>query len=81
MSDETPVLECKNLSISYYTRAGEIPAVVDFDLTVYPGESIGLVGESGCGKSTVAMAIMQHLGNNGAITGGEILFKGRDMTK
>ncbi len=81
MSDQTPVLECKNLSISYYTRAGEIPAVVDFDVTVYPGESIGIVGESGCGKSTVAMAMMQHLGTNGAITGGQILFKGRDMTQ
>ncbi len=80
-SDQSPVLECKGLSISYYTRAGEIPAVVDFDLTVYPGETIGLVGESGCGKSTVAMAIMQYLGSNGGITGGEILFKGRDMTK
>lgn len=80
-TDKQPVLECKNLSISYYTRAGEIPAVVDFDLTVYPGESIGIVGESGCGKSTVAMAVMQHLGTNGGITGGEILFKGRDMTK
>jgi len=78
---QQPVLECKNLSISYYTRAGEIPAVVDFDLTVNPGESIGIVGESGCGKSTVAMAVMQHLGTNGGITGGEILFKGRDMTK
>lgn len=81
MSDQQPVLECKNLSISYYTRAGEIPAVVDFDVTVNPGESIGLVGESGCGKSTVAMAMMQHLGTNGGITGGEILFKGRDMTQ
>ena len=81
MSDEQPVLECRGLSISYYTRAGEIPAVVDFDVTVYPGETIGLVGESGCGKSTVAMAVMQHLGTNGGITGGEILFKGRDMTQ
>ncbi len=68
MSEQQPVLECKNLSISYYTRAGEIPAVVDFDVTVYPGESIGIVGESGCGKSTVAMALMQHLGTNGGIT-------------
>ncbi len=81
MTERSPVLECKGLSISYYTRAGEIPAVVDFDLTVYPGETIGLVGESGCGKSTVAMAVMQHLGTNGGITGGEILFKGRDMTQ
>jgi len=79
MSDQTPVLECKNVDISYYTRAGEIPAVVDFNLTVMPGESIGIVGESGCGKSTVALAIMQYMGKNGSVKGGEILFKGRDM--
>ena len=75
----TPVLECKNVSISYYTRAGEVPAVYDFNLTVNPGEAVGIVGESGCGKSTVALAIMQYMGKNGAITGGEILFMGRDM--
>ena len=57
--DQAPVLVCKDLCISYYTRAGEIPAVVDFSLTVKPGETIGIVGESGCGKSTVAMAVMQ----------------------
>jgi peptide/nickel transport system ATP-binding protein len=59
--------------------AGEIPAVVDFNLTVMPGEAVGIVGESGCGKSTVALAIMQHMGRNGGITGGEIRFMGRDM--
>src|SRR5436305_9078535 len=74
-----PVLECKNLSISYYTRAGAVPAVYDFNLTVNPGEAVGIVGESGCGKSTVALAIMQYMGKNGAITGGEIRFLGRDM--
>jgi len=79
-SDQTPVLECKDLCISYYTRAGEIPAVVDFNLTVMPGESVGIVGESGCGKSTVALAVMQYMGKNGAVVGGEIKFKGRDMT-
>src|SRR5512145_1004814 len=77
---DQPVLECRNLSISYYTRAGEVPAVVDFNLTVMPGEAVGLVGESGCGKSTVALAIMQYLGKNGAIKGGQILFNGREMT-
>ncbi len=75
----TPLLEIKNLGISYYTRAGEIPAVKDFSLTLRPGESVGLVGESGCGKSTVAMGIMQYLGRNGGIVGGQIKFKGRDL--
>mgnify|MGYP000321381083 CR=1 FL=1 len=76
---QTPVLDCRDLSISYYTRAGEIPAVIDFDLTVMPGEAVGIVGESGCGKSTVALAIMSYMGRNGAVTGGEIRFLGRDM--
>ena len=75
-----PVLECKNLCISYFTRAGEIPAVVDFNLKLMPGEALGIVGESGCGKSTVALAIMQYMGKNGRIMSGEILFEGRDMT-
>ena len=76
-----PVLELKNLSISYYTRAGEVPAVYDFNLTVNAGEAVGIVGESGCGKSTVALAIMQYMGRNGAITAGEVLFMGRDLRK
>ncbi len=76
-----PILECRNLSISYFTRAGEIPAVVDFDLTLHQGGSVGLVGESGCGKSTVAMAIMQYMGNNGGIVGGEIIYKGRNLAE
>jgi peptide/nickel transport system ATP-binding protein len=76
-----PVLECRNLGISYFTRAGEIPAVIDFNLELMPGEAHGIVGESGCGKSTVALAIMQYLGGNGAISSGEILFQGQDMTK
>tara|TARA_R110002110_G_scaffold16027_5_gene70317 strand:+ start:2748 stop:4856 length:2109 start_codon:yes stop_codon:yes gene_type:complete len=80
MSEITPVLECKDLSISYTTRAGEIPAVINFNLKLMPNEAHGIVGESGCGKSTVALAIMQYMGNNGYIKSGEILFNGRDMT-
>ncbi len=74
-----PILRCENLSISYFTRAGEIPAVIDFNLEVMPGEAVGLVGESGCGKSTVALGIMRYLGRNGRIVGGTIRFKGRDL--
>jgi peptide/nickel transport system ATP-binding protein len=55
--------------------------VVDFNLTVMPGEAVGIVGESGCGKSTVALAIMQYMGKNGRVMSGDIKFKGRDMTK
>ncbi len=74
-----PILECRNLCISYFTRAGEIPAVIDFNLTLNRGDSVGLVGESGCGKSTVAMAIMQYMGQNGGIVGGQVIYKGRDL--
>ncbi|WP_413864746.1 oligopeptide/dipeptide ABC transporter ATP-binding protein, partial [Albidovulum sp.] len=75
-----PILEIENLSISFFTRLREIPAVMDFSCTVQPGEAMGLVGESGCGKSTVALAVMRDLGRSGRITGGTIRFKGRDLT-
>jgi len=75
-----PILEIENLSISFFTRAGEIPAVMDFSCTVMPGEAMGLVGESGCGKSTVALGVMNYLGKNGRIVGGSIKFKGRDLS-
>jgi len=52
-----PILEIDKLSISFFTRLREIPAVMDFSVTVQPGEAVGLVGESGCGKSTVALAM------------------------
>ena len=60
-----PILEIKNLSISFFVRAGEIPAVMDFSCKVMPGEAMGLVGESGCGKSTVALGVMRDLSNRG----------------
>jgi len=76
-----PILEIENLSISFFVRAGEIPAVMDFSATVMPGEAMGLVGESGCGKSTVALGVMQDLSKNGKVVGGTIKFKGRDLNK
>ncbi|MDX2485314.1 MAG: ABC transporter ATP-binding protein [Pseudodonghicola sp.] len=74
-----PILEIDKLSISFFTRLREIPAVMDFSISVQPGEAVGLVGESGCGKSTVALGVMRDLGKNGEIVGGSIKFKGRDM--
>ncbi|MBE0453506.1 ABC transporter ATP-binding protein [Roseovarius autotrophicus] len=74
-----PILEIENLSISFFTRLREIPAVMDFSVTVQPGEAVGLVGESGCGKSTVALGVMRDLGVNGRIVGGTVRFKGRDL--
>ena len=78
-TDQTPILEIENLHISFYTRAGEIPAVMDYSCKVMPGEALGIVGESGCGKSTVALGIMRDMGNRGHIKSGTIRFKGRDM--
>jgi len=74
-----PVLDVEALSIAFRTHAIDIPAVADFNLRVMPGETVGLVGESGCGKSTVALAVMRYLGRNGVITGGAIRFMGEDL--
>ncbi|MEM5519222.1 ABC transporter ATP-binding protein [Sulfitobacter sp. AS59] len=76
-----PILEIDRLSISFFTRLREIPAVMDFSVSVKPGEAVGLVGESGCGKSTVALGVMQDLGVNGQVVGGSIKFKGRDLAE
>src|SRR5690606_32776893 len=68
-----------NLSITFQTRGLTIPAVTNFSLAIMPGEAVGLVGESGCGKSTVALGIMQDLGPAGQVTSGRIRFDGRDL--
>ena len=73
------ILEIDNLSVSFMTRLTDVPAVMDFSMRIHKGDAMGLVGESGCGKSTVALAIMQYLGGNGKIVGGTIKYRGRDM--
>jgi len=74
-----PILEMRDVCISYVVRAGQIDVVPNISFSLAKGEALGLVGESGCGKSTVAYAIMKYLGGAGRITGGKILFDGRDM--
>ncbi len=76
---QTPVLDVRNLAISYETRYGDVPAVRDISFEIERGEAHSIVGESGCGKSTVAFGIVSFLGRNGKIVGGQILFQGRDL--
>ena len=73
------ILEVKNLNMSYKTIDGEVEAVKDVSFTVKEGESFGIVGESGCGKTSVAMSLLQLQADNGKITNGEILFDGRNI--
>src|SRR5512134_308890 len=80
-ADKPPVLELRNVSISYFVRAGQMKVVPNISFKLGQGEALGLVGESGCGKSTVAFAVMQYLGSVGRITNGQILFEGRDLAK
>lgn len=73
------VLEVEHLSIAYETRAGDVEAVRDVSFSVREGETVGLVGESGCGKSTIAYGIVNHLGPNGKITSGHIRFQETEL--
>ncbi len=76
---DLPILRVENLSVSYATRKGEVPAVRDVSFEVRRGETFGMVGESGCGKSTVAFSIVNFLGPNGRIKAGRIFFQGQDL--
>jgi oligopeptide/dipeptide ABC transporter ATP-binding protein len=78
---ETPLLQVKGLRTSFYTRDGIVRAVDGIDFHVDRGEIMGLVGESGCGKSVTSLSIMRLVGPPGRIEAGEILFDGRDLLK
>ena len=76
---DPPLLELQDVRISYFVRAGESNVVPGLSFALRRGEALGLVGESGCGKSTVALAIVRYLGRAGRVVGGRILFEGRDL--
>ena len=78
-STAQPILEVTDLAISYKTRKREVPAVRGVNFSVGEQETVGLVGESGCGKSTIAFGILDFLGINGRIVGGSIKFKGEEL--
>lgn len=79
LRDQAPILKVENLAISYETRYGDVEAVRQVSFEVSRATTFGLVGESGCGKSTVAFGIVDFLGPNGKITGGNIKFQGREL--
>ncbi len=82
MEKNQPLLQVKNLRVSYHTYAGEVQSVRGVSFDVSAGETVAIVGESGCGKSVTAKSIMGLIASPGEIKkGSEILFEGRDLLK
>lgn len=78
--ERTPLLDIKNLNVHYITSDGTVKAVNDLNLTLFPGETLGLVGETGAGKTTTALSMMRLVPNPpGKIVSGEIYLKDEDM--
>ena len=75
------LLTVNNLSVGYHTRKGFIKSVQGVSFALDQGKSLGLVGESGCGKTTIGMAIMGLLPDNASVTNGKILFEDQDLLK
>ncbi|MEV4019882.1 ABC transporter ATP-binding protein [Nonomuraea angiospora] len=76
----TPLLEIRDLSVAFRTRRQDVTVVKGVSMEILPGQTVAVVGESGSGKSTTAAAVNRLLPDNGRITGGRILFDGRDLT-
>ncbi|MDR6987608.1 peptide/nickel transport system ATP-binding protein [Paenarthrobacter nitroguajacolicus] len=74
-----PILEIRDLAITFKTGSGEVKAVKNAHLTIMPGETVAIVGESGSGKSTTALAAIGLLPNNGRVSAGQILLDGEDI--
>ena len=81
MSDKAtqPLLEVRDLKTYFYTESGVVKAVDGVDFTVSRGEVLGLVGESGCGKSVTSLSIMRLIGVPGKIVDGKIFFEGKNL--
>ncbi|WP_104168033.1 ABC transporter ATP-binding protein [Arthrobacter sp. SX1312] len=77
---DAPLLEVRNLAVSFRTTHGEVQAVEEASFTLGRGSALAIVGESGSGKSTTAMACIGLLPGNGRVTSGSILFEGQDLT-
>lgn len=78
-TDQKPLLEVRNLKTYFYTEDGVVRAVDGVNFEVYPGEVLGIVGESGCGKSVTSLSIMRLVAPPGKVTQGEILMDGKNI--
>ena len=76
-----PVLQVKDLKTQFFTDDGVVQAVDGVSFDLYPGETLGIVGESGCGKSVTALSILRLIQRPGRIVAGQILFKGSDIVR
>ncbi|KGP90973.1 peptide ABC transporter ATP-binding protein [Pontibacillus chungwhensis BH030062] len=81
MDKQQDILHVQGLRTSFFTDNGIVPAVDHIDFTIHKGEVLGIVGESGCGKSVTSLSIMGLLPQAGRIVDGEILFQGESLTK
>ena len=79
MNNNKPLLEVKGLKTYFYTEDGVVRAVDGVNFEVYPGEVLGLVGESGCGKSVTSLSIMRLISKPGKVDAGEILLDGENL--
>lgn len=79
MTEQEILMQIRDLSVTYTTRLGEVSAVDKVSFDIFKGEILGLVGESGCGKSTMGKALMRMIQPPGQITGGQIIFDGEDI--
>src|SRR3989337_2865126 len=75
------LLNVNNLRTSFFTEAGEVKAVDGVSFSINKGETLCLVGESGCGKSMTALSIMRLIPRPGKIIGGEVIYQGQDLLK
>jgi len=76
---EQPLLSVRNFTLEYKTRKGYVSAVDDVSFDLMAGQAMGLVGESGCGKTTIAMALLRLSPDNAVVRNGQLLLDGQDM--